>query len=211
MLSQEIENYILTHSEEEDEILKEITRRTNLEVLFPRMLSGHIQGKLLEFLSRMIQPANILEIGTYTSYSCLCLAKGLKQEGKIHTIEINDELEDFIRHFITKANMQNSVTLHIGDAKNIIPTLNCTFDLVFIDGDKREYLAYYELVMQKLRPGGFILADNVLWSGKVTQQIESNDLYTKGIHDFNSFVKTDSRVRNFILPIRDGLSILQKI
>ena len=205
-----IEQYILDHSDQEDPVLAELNRETNLKILRPRMLSGHLQGKILEMISKMINPEKILELGTYTGYSAICLAKGLKENGELHTIEINDELEDFILKYFKKAGIENKVKLHIGDAKSIIEKLNMQFDLVFIDADKREYLEYYHMVFDYVKPGGFILADNVLWSGKVIELEEPDDEYTKGIFDFNDFIKNDDRVEKVILPLRDGLTLIRK-
>lgn len=206
-----IEEYILNHSDKEDPILAELNRETNLKILRPRMLSGHLQGKVLEMISKMIQPEKILELGTYTGYSAICLAKGLKQNGILHTIEINDELEDFILKYIKKSGLEEKIKLHSGDAMKIIPQINEQFDLVFIDADKREYLAYYHIVLDYVKPGGFILADNVLWSGKVIELEKPDDEYTKGIFEFNDFVKNDSRVEKVILPLRDGLTLIRKL
>ena len=205
-----IEEYILNHSDDEDPVLAELNRETNLKILRPRMLSGHLQGKILEMLSKMIRPKRILEIGTYTGYSAICLAKGLKEKGVLHSIEINDELEEIITKYIQKSGLQNQINVHFGNALEIMPALNETFDLVFIDGDKREYLAYYELVLKYVKPGGFILADNVLWSGKVIELETPDDEYTKGIFDFNDFLKNDKRVEKVILPLRDGLTLIRK-
>jgi predicted O-methyltransferase YrrM len=205
-----IEEYILNHSDREDPVLAELNRETNLKILRPRMLSGHLQGKVLEMISKMIHPERILELGTYTGYSAICLAKGLKEKGILHTIEINDELEEIIRKYFLKAGIENSVDLHFGDARKIIPQLNEQFDLVFIDADKREYLEYYHLVFDVVKPGGFILADNVLWSGKVIELESPDDEYTKGIFDFNRFIKNDDRIEKVILPLRDGLTLIRK-
>lgn len=205
-----IEEYILNHSDSEDPILAELNRETNLKVLRPRMLSGHLQGKILEMISKMIQPEKILELGTYTGYSAICLAKGLKENGKLHTIEINDELEDIITKYFEKAELTDKIKLHFGDARSIIPEIKEKFDLVFIDADKREYLDYYNLVLDFVKPGGFIFADNVLWSGKVIELEEPDDEYTKGIFDFNKFLKNDDRVEKVILPLRDGLTLIRK-
>jgi len=205
-----IEDYILQHSDPEDEVLAALNRETNLKVLRPRMLSGHLQGKILEMLSKMIQPEKILEIGTYTGYSAICLAKGLKKGGKLHTIEINDELEDIVLKYITKAGLQEVIHNHFGNALEIIPGINEMFDLVFIDGDKREYLEYYHMVFDYVKQGGFILADNVLWSGKVIELDSPDDEYTKGIFDFNEYLKNDTRVEKVILPLRDGLTLIRK-
>jgi len=174
------------------------------------MLSGHLQGKILEMISKMIQPEKILEIGTYTGYSAICLAKGIKKGGKLHTIEINDELEDIVLKYIKKAGLTEVVSNHFGNALEIIPEINEMFDLVFIDGDKREYLKYYHMVFDHVKPGGFILADNVLWSGKVIELDSPDDEYTKGIFDFNEYLKNDSRVEKVILPLRDGLTLIRK-
>lgn len=205
-----IEQYILDHSDAEDPVLAELNRETNLKILRPRMLSGYLQGKILEMISKMIQPERILELGTYTGYSAICLAKGLKPDGLLYTIEINDELEDFIRKYIQRAELDNKVKLHFGDARQIVPEINQQFDLVFIDADKREYLEYYHMVLNYVKPGGFILADNVLWSGKVVELDQPDDEYTKGIFDFNEFVKNDDRVEKVILPLRDGLTLIRK-
>lgn len=205
-----IEQYIENHSDAEDLVLKELSRETHLKVLMPRMLSGHIQGKLLEQISKMIRPERILEIGTYTGYSAICLAKGLTEHGKLHTIEINEELEQISTKYFTKYGFNSKIIAHQGDALEIIPVIDEVFDLIFIDGDKRTYCEYYNLVIDKLQPGGFILADNVLWGDKVIEETAQNDLYTKGIKDFNILVKNDSRVEKFILPLRDGLTIIRK-
>ncbi|OFX90017.1 MAG: methyltransferase [Bacteroidetes bacterium GWF2_33_16] len=206
-----IEEYILNHSDDEDPVLAELNRETNLKILRPRMLSGHLQGKILEMISKMIQPEKILEIGTYTGYSAICLAKGLKEKGVLHTIEINDELEEIITKYIGKSGFQSNIITHYGNALEIIPALNTMFDLVFIDGDKREYLDYYKLVLNYVKSGGFILADNVLWSGKVIEMETPDDEYTKGIFDFNDFLKNDTRVEKVILPLRDGLTLIRKL
>lgn len=205
-----IEEYILNHSDKEDPVLAELNRETNLKILRPRMLSGHLQGKVLEMISKMIHPERILELGTYTGYSAICLAKGLKEKGILHTIEMNDELEEIIRKYFLKAGIENKVNLHFGDARKIIPQLKEQFDLVFIDADKREYLEYYHLVFDFVKSGGFILADNVLWSGKVIELELPDDEYTKGIFDFNRFIKDDDRVEKVILPLRDGLTLIRK-
>jgi len=205
-----IEDYILDHSDQEDPVLAELNRETNLKVLRPRMLSGHLQGKVLEMISKMINPEKILEIGTYTGYSAICMARGLKEKGILHTIEINDELEDFILKYIKKAELENKIKLHFGDARSIIPELNEQFDLAFIDADKREYIEYYNIVLNYLNPGGFILVDNVLWSGKVIELDEPDDEYTKGVVEFNQYIKNDDRIEKVILPVRDGLTLIRK-
>jgi caffeoyl-CoA O-methyltransferase len=208
-IEKKLSDYISFITSPEDPLLAELYRETHSKVLYPRMISGHLQGKLLEFLSRMIQPAAILEIGTYTGYSALCLAKGLKPGGKLHTIEINDELQPFIVTILRKAGLQGSVILHTGDARKIIPSLKEKFDLVFIDGDKEQYLEYYKAVFDQTLTGGYIVADNVLWSGKVI--VPSKDKETNGIIEFNEFVKNDDRVDQMIIPFRDGLMLVRKI
>lgn len=207
----DLEQYILNHIDEEDELLRELERYTHLHVLRPRMLSGHIQGSLLKMLCQMIQPEKIVELGTFTGYSAICMAKGTAPETHIHTIELNDELEAIIRKFICKAGLEKRITLHIGNALDIIPKIEGPFDLVFIDGDKRQYPQYYEAVFPRLKPGGYIIADNILWGGKVAMPGMPDDAYTKGIMDFNNIVRNDTRVEKTILPIRDGLSIIKKI
>ena len=206
-----LEQYILNHSEPEGNILSELNRKTNLSMLNPRMLSGHLQGKILKMLSNMIKPKYILEIGTFTGYSAICLASGLKKGGKLHTIDINDEIAYLAKDYFKKAKLNNKIVFHIGNAIDIIPELNIKFDLVYIDGDKREYCIYYNSVFQYLKKGGFIIADNVLWNGKVVEKIAENDEQTKGIIKFNDLVHADNRVENVIFPLRDGLMLLRKI
>lgn len=208
-LPEAINVYIENLSSKEDEVLARLTRETHLKVQMPQMLSGNIQGKFLEMISRMVQPEKILEIGTFTGYSAICLAKGLSNNGLLHTIDINEELQPIIEKHISMAGLQNKIVLHTGDATQIIPTLNETFDLVFIDADKQNYSAYFDLVITKVRTGGFIIADNVLWSGKVTE--EKHDKDTAALHAYNQKVLADNRVENFILPLRDGLNIARKL
>ncbi|MEN6455701.1 MAG: O-methyltransferase [Prolixibacteraceae bacterium] len=210
LTDKKLEDYIFSHSEEEDEVLKELDRETNLHVLNPRMLSGHLQGKLLEMFSRMIGPEQVLEIGTYTGYSAICLARGLKEGGQLHTIEIDDELESIAGKYFIKAGLDDKIVQHIGPAVEIIPTLHQTFDLIFLDADKLEYCTYFDLVFDKLRPGGFILADNVLWNGKVLETPSVKDGQTLGIIQFNEKIKNDPRVSQVILPLRDGLMLIRK-
>ncbi len=210
-LSNELEEYILEHSDCESDLLKELSRETEHKILLPRMLSGHIQGRVLAMISKMIKPDYILELGTYTGYSAICLAEGLSENGKLHTIEINDELEMFTRKFFKKANLEEKIIFHIGDAIEIIKTLPDNIDLSFIDADKRQYKQYYDLIIDKTRIGGFILADNVLWSGKVLQTPPENDKYTAGIIEFNQTIKQDERVEKIILPLRDGITLIRKI
>jgi predicted O-methyltransferase YrrM len=210
-LKPEIEEYILSHTGTENSLLEEISRETQAKILMPRMLSGHLQGRILSFISKIIQPKKILEIGTYTGYSALCLAEGLQDGGVLHTIEINDELENFILKFFNKSKYKNQIKLHIGDALNLIMQMPDELDLVFIDADKRVYLDYYQLLIDKVKKGGIILADNVLWGEKVIKPVKNNDEYTKGILAFNKYVQNDPRVENLILPIRDGIMMIRKI
>lgn len=209
-LQRDLEDYILNHIDPEETILYELNRHTNLKVVHPRMISGHLQGKILRMLSLMLRPEHILEVGTFTGYGTLCLAQGLKEGGHLHSIEIDDELADIPLEYIRRMNLQHCITLHVGDALKIIPSFNMMFDLIFIDAEKSEYLAYYHLAFEKLNPGGFIFADNVLWSGKVLEEPDSNDYFTQGIKAFNDFLANDDRVEKVILPIRDGLTIIRK-
>ena len=210
-LSSEIENYSLSHTSEENDLLKDLNRQTHVQVLQPRMLSGHLQGRILSMFSHMIRPSRVLEIGTYTGYSALCIAEGISENGKIITIDSNKELEPFTRTYFSKSKFNNQIEFIVGNALNVIPQLEETWDLVFIDADKENYLNYYELVLKNVRKGGFIIADNVLWSGKVTQEISSNDNETYGIVEFNEKVNEDSRVENVLVPVRDGLMVLRKV
>lgn len=209
-LPENIERYALQHTDSEADYLQELQRQTHLQVLMPRMLSGHLQGRFLAMFSKLLQPQNILEIGTYTGYSALCLAEGLAENGKLVTIDINEELENFTKSFFEKASMQDKIKMLIGNALDIIPTLSQTWDLVFIDADKINYKKYYELVLPQVRTGGWIIADNVLWSGKVVDK-QAQDKDTQALREFNDFVQNDTRVSNFLLPLRDGLLIMQKI
>ncbi len=206
-----LERYILDHTSPEDDFLKELDRETHLKVLRSRMLSGHLQGQILSMISCMIKPQYILEIGTFTGYSALCLAKGLSGNGQLHTIEIDDELESIAQKYFAKSGIGDKIIQHIGDARQVVASLEYTFDLVFIDADKREYSEYYNLVFNKISVGGFLLADNILWNGKVVEPNEADDEQTRGILDFNSLVHNDKRVKNVILPIRDGIMLIQKI
>ncbi len=210
-MERKLENYIIEHTSPETELLGELNRETHVKVLFPRMMSGHIQGKFLEMVSLMIRPKRILEIGTYTGYSAICLASGLAGEGVLHTIEINPELEDFILRYFEKSGMRDKLKLHIGNALEVIPATDEIFDLVFIDADKENYLDYYHLVFDKVRKGGFILADNALWDGKVIAEEGKEDKETKGIKEFNDFVQNDDRVENVLLPLRDGVMVVWKL
>lgn len=209
-MTEKLEDYILNHIDKETPLLAKLNRDTHLRILNPRMMSGHLQGRILKMFCRMIQPKKILELGTFTGYSALCMAEGLTDDAIIHTIEHDDELEEMILQTFEKSNFKNQIKLHIGEALEVIETLNESFDLVFIDADKRQYLDYYEAVFPKVRKGGFILADNTLWAGKVVQPLQHNDKQTEAILRFNDFVTNDSRVEKVILPLRDGLTILMK-
>lgn len=207
-----LEDYILSHIDSEPENLYQLDRDTHLQLLYTRMCSGHLQGRLLKMLVRMIRPKCVLELGTYSAYSALCLAEGLADNNcHLHTIEIEDELEDFIREHLAQSPFGNRVTLHIGDAAEIVPTLGETFDLVYIDANKRDYVSYYHLVMPYLRQGGFIIADNTLWDGKVADGLDHHDTQTQGILAFNDCVAADPRVEKVIIPIRDGLTLIHKL
>ena len=209
-IDEKLDDYVCKHTSEEDDLLKELNRQTHLKVLQPRMLSGHFQGRFLSMISKMIQPTSILEIGTYTGYSALCLAEGLKSEGKLLTIDKNPELEDFVRNFFEKSAYSENIEFVIADAMKYIPTIKQSFDLVFIDADKGNYLNYYKLVIDMIPSGGYLLADNVLWSGKVIDDKSVNDKDTKAIMEFNQYVMNDIRVENVLLPIRDGLLLMRK-
>ena len=210
-MQERLEEYIATHIDSEPEELRALNRETHLFHLRPRMCSGHLQGRLLKMFVRMINPRNILELGTFTGYSALCLAEGLSEEGSLHTIEIDDELEEFIRCHLNGASISSKVNLHIGDARDILKSLNEeTFDLVFIDANKREYLEYYNLVFDRVSDGGFIIADNTLWDGKVVDPGKRPDAQTAGILEFNNAIANDNRVEKVIIPIRDGLTIIYK-
>lgn len=206
-----LEQYIIDHISPEEDYLYELGRETKLKVLNSRMISGHLQGQILTMISSMIRPKCILEIGTFTGYSALCLAKGLADNGVLHTIEIDDELESIAKKYFLKSGLGDRIVQHIGDARQIIPSIVQPFDLVFIDADKREYSEYYRLVFDKVPPGGFILADNILWNGKVVEPESADEEQTRGILEFNNMVQNDSRVRNVILPVRDGIMVVQKI
>ena len=209
--NQLIDAYMAAHSDAEPEYLALVNRAAHVHTINPRMLSGHFQGRILKMLVRMIQPQRVLEIGTFVGYSALCMAEGLTTGGQVDTIEIDDELEEFIREQLAKSPFEERITLHIGDALQVIPQLDTTFDLVFIDADKRLYRDYYELVLPRLKSGGFILADNTLWDGKVLiDKPESNDYQTMAIKAFNDFIATDNRIEKVILPLRDGLTLIMK-
>lgn len=205
-----IESYILSRIDEESELLKQLNRDAHVNLLKPRMLSGHLQGRMLKMFCRMINPKYILEIGTYTAYATLCLAEGVDDDAEIHTIEVNDELEDFILKHLHKSKLKDKIHLHIGDAMEIIPQIDRTFDLVFIDANKRHYIEYYNLIFDKVRPGGLIITDNTLWDGHVLETPKPSDKQTIGIQQFNDMIAKDDRVEKVILPIRDGLTLIWK-
>ena len=208
-MTEQLEDYILSHIDPESDLLKRLNRDTHVYHLRPRMCSGHLQGKLLKMLVRMIKPQRILELGTFTGYSALSMAEGLI-DGEIHTVEIDDELEDFIRRRFLSSPYADRIHLHIGDAATIVPALDMTFDLVFVDANKRHYVDYYNLVFDRVAPGGYIIADNTLWDGKVVDYGKHLDAQTAGILNFNDLVAADTRVEKVILPIRDGLTIIYK-
>jgi len=210
-LNEKLWKYIIDHTSEQDPVLAELDRETNAKMVFPNMLSGHYQGRLLELISKMIQPEYILEIGTFTGYSAICLARGLKANGKLHSIECNDEIIPFTKKFIRKAGLQENVVLHIGDALEIIPQIDVLFDLIFIDADKSQYSLYYELTFSKLKTGGIILIDNALWGGKVLNHSSKKDDETDGIRNLNEMIQNDPRVENILLPVRDGIMLARKI
>lgn len=206
-----LEQYVETMSSPEEALLRELERETYLRVINPRMISGHIQGKLMEMLVRMLHPHRILEIGTFTGYSALCMAAGLDDGGIIDTCEIDDELEEMIRSFFDRSQHGGKIRLHIGSALEIAPTLGERYDLVFMDGDKREYTAYYNMLMDNglVGSGSFILADNILWYGKVVEPVAKGDKQTQAIVDFNRMIREDERVENVIIPIRDGINLIR--
>lgn len=205
-----IDDYILDHSDKEPEYLAKINRKTSVRMINPRMCSGHYQGRVLSMLCKMIKPEKVLEIGTFTGYSAVCIAEVLPENGRLDTIEIDDELEDFIKENIQLSPYSDRIKLHIGRALEIIPALNETFDLVFIDADKREYSDYFEAVLPKVKSGGFIFADNTLWDGKILEEVHPNDKQTIEIMRFNDKISSDERVERLILPVRDGLTIIRK-
>lgn len=210
MWPEAIEEYILSHSDDEGELLAALNRDANVNLLRPRMLSGHLQGRILKMFCRMLAPKRVLEVGTYTAYATLCMAEGMAPDGRIHTIEINDEMEDFINKYLDRSPYMEKITVHFGDALEVIPKLGGEFDLVFIDADKRLYSEYYDLVFPMVRPGGLILADNTLWDGHVVEVPRSADKQTLGIMAFNDKIKRDDRVEKVILPLRDGLTMIWK-
>ena len=210
IVNNKIEDYIRKNSSKEPEILKDLNKETHLKVLNPRMLSGHIQGRFLSIITKLIKPKKILEIGTYTGYSAICMAEGLVENGIIHTIDINEELVSIQNKYFAKSKCNNSIIQHVGDARNIIKSINEKFDLVFLDADKENYIEYYELVIEKVKKGGLIIADNVLWTGKVVEPEKDDDELTQYLIDFNKMINEDDRVENIILPLRDGLNVILK-
>jgi len=209
IIDKDINQYAEQHSSDEGELLKQINRDTHAKVMKPRMLSGHLQGRVLSMISHMIKPERILEIGTYTGYSAICLAEGLRPGGKLVTIDVNEELEDRVRKYFDAAHLSDKVEYLIGNAATLIPTLSDEFDLVFIDADKEQYSKYFDLVIDKVKAGGIILADNVLWSGKVLDAKPDKD--TRAILEFNNKIQADTRVENVLLPIRDGIMMIRKL
>lgn len=210
-LKPEFQQYLENHSTPEDDVLSELRRYTFLKVTHPRMISGPVQGRFLEMISKMLQPKRILEIGTYTGYSAICLARGLKTGGKLITIEINDELIEKSRQFFVKAKLEDSIKSMQGDAAMLLPQIDDEFDLIFIDAEKEKYADYYRLCLPKLKKGGILIADNVLWDGKVYDKSFNNDSATKAIKQFNKMVQEDPEVENMILPLRDGLMVVRKV
>jgi caffeoyl-CoA O-methyltransferase len=208
-MNKKLDQYLLDHTSPEDPILEDLYRQTHIRFINPNMTSGHLQGKFLELISMMVGPENILEIGTFTGYSAICLAKGLKEGGKLITLELNDELTSFSHSYFCRAGAEAKITQITGNALEIIPDLDLIFDLVFIDGDKREYSEYFRLIIDKVKPGGYILADNVLWGGQVLEE-ETNDPQTKGIIDFNEMIRKDPTIDYVIIPLRDGLMLIRK-
>lgn len=210
-LDPQLEEYVLAHTQEETPLLKALNRETYAKVMAPRMLAGHLQGRVLSMLSNMILPMQILEIGTYTGYSAICLSEGLREGGKIHTIDNNEELKEMVSRYLKEAGITGKVNLYVGDALDIIPAINETFDLVYIDADKVNYSNYYDLIFDKVRKGGFIIADNALWSGKILDDHQKMDEDTKAVVAYSRKVHADKRVENVIFPIRDGLMICRKL
>ncbi|WP_298760802.1 O-methyltransferase [uncultured Psychroserpens sp.] len=209
-LPEKLDDYIVAHSEDEPELLQQLTRETYQKILQPIMLSGPYQGRVLSMISKLIRPQTILELGTFTGYATLCLAEGLQSNGNIHTIDINEELVDFQRKYFDKSPFGAQIHQHLGSAIDIIPTLDVTFDLVFIDADKPNYVNYFHLIIDKLNAGGVIISDNVLWHGKVIEPVNTKDHSTKAVIAYNTLLKNDARIETVLLPIRDGLTISRK-
>ncbi|MGR7813323.1 O-methyltransferase [Lacinutrix undariae] len=209
-LPEKLDDYIVAHSENEPELLQQLTRETYQKILQPIMLSGPYQGRVLSMISKLTRPKTILELGTFTGYATLCLAEGLHPEGEVHTIDVNEELEDFQRKYFDKSEYGHQIYQHLGSAIDILPQLDKTFDLVFIDADKPNYVNYFHLIIDKLNPGGIIISDNVLWHGKVIEPLKDKDVSTKAVLEFNTLLKEDDRIETVVLPIRDGLTISRK-
>ncbi|MCX7550779.1 O-methyltransferase [Xanthomarina sp. F2636L] len=209
-LPEKIDEYVVAHSETEPELLQQLTRETYQKILQPIMLSGPYQGRVLSMISKLIRPKTILELGTFTGYATLCLAEGLQASGEIHTIDINEELVDFQRKYFDKSNFGKQIHQHLGNALDVIPTLNKTFDLVFIDADKPNYSNYFHAIIDKLNPGGIMISDNVLWHGKVIEKLDPKDISTQAVLEYNDLLKNDERIESLMLPIRDGLTISRK-
>lgn len=205
-----LDDYILSHIDPEGEYLHALWRDTQLKLSYGQMASGHLQGRLLKMLVEMVRPRRVIELGTFSGYSALSMAEGLPEGAELHTIEVYDENEDFLRRWIGGSPWADRIHLHIGDALDIIPTLGDRWDLAFVDADKREYVKYYEMLLPRMNPGGFILADNTLWYGRITEEARASDLQTRGLQEFNDLVANDPRVEKVILPLRDGLSIIRK-
>ena len=211
-IPEDLDNYVVNHSEDEPELLQQLSRETYQKILQPRMLSGHYQGRVLSMISKIVNPKNILEIGTYTGYSALCLAEGMQSNGELHTIDIDEELFDFQRKYFDKSEYGKQIFQHLGNALDIIPQLDIVFDLVFIDADKENYSSYFNVIINKLNTGGIILSDNVLWSGKVLDKtFKKDDTSTPALIEYNTLLKNDKRIETVLLPIRDGLTISRKI
>ncbi|MEQ3665361.1 MULTISPECIES: O-methyltransferase [unclassified Olleya] len=210
-LPEKLDDYVVAHSQDEPELLQQLTRETYQKILQPIMLSGPYQGRVLSMISKLIRPKSVLELGTFTGYATLCLAEGLHPEGEIHTIDVNEELEDFQRKYFDKSEFGQQIHQHLGSAIDILPKLDKSFDLVFIDADKPNYVNYFHLIIDKLRPGGIILSDNVLWHGKVVEPVDPKDVSTNAVLEFNTLLKEDPRIETVLLPIRDGLTISRKI
>ncbi|HLU51046.1 MAG TPA: O-methyltransferase [Flavobacteriaceae bacterium] len=206
-LPEKIDEYVTAHSQPEPELLQELNRETWAKVLQPRMLSGHFQGRVLSMISKIVNPLNILEIGTYTGYSALCLAEGMKKEGQLHTIDINEELYDLQRKYFDKSGYGKQIIQHTGDALEIIPNLDLKFDLAFIDADKNNYIRYFEMILPKMNRSGIILSDNVLWSGKVIEEIKNDDIDTPVLIEYNQLLNNHPAIETVLLPIRDGLTV----
>jgi caffeoyl-CoA O-methyltransferase len=206
-LPEKIDNYVVNHSEDEPQLLQELSRETRQKIMVPRMLSGHFQGRVLSMISKLVNPKNILEIGTYTGYSALCLAEGMQENGNLHTIDRNEELYDFQRKYFNKSDYGTNIKQYVGNALDVISTIDDKFDLVFIDADKSNYPNYFHAIIDKMNSGGVILSDNVLWSGKVVEEIQPKDIDTPALIEYNKLLKNDSRIETVLLPIRDGLTI----